>query len=127
MRRPPWQTGRMIRVLIFCLCATPLPGLAGQARVVDAQAMRVGDGWRFSVTILHGDTGWDHYADGWAIEAPDGTLLGYRELLHPHVDEQPFTRSLGGVRVPGGVGTVHVRAHDSVHGWTDEWFEIVLP
>ena len=51
------------------------------------------------------------------VEAPDGTELGYRKLLHPHVNEQPFTRSLGGVSVPDGMTEVVIRAHDSVHGW----------
>lgn len=117
----------MMRLVLLCLCTLPLPVLAGPAEVVAAQAMRNGDGWSFSVTIRHGDTGWDHYADGWAIEAPDGTQLGYRKLLHPHVDEQPFTRSLSGVKVPDGLGVVHVRAHDSLHGWSEDRFEIVLP
>ncbi|MFN3147242.1 MAG: hypothetical protein ACE368_19350 [Paracoccaceae bacterium] len=117
----------MLRSLVFCLCVLPVPGLAGPAEVLAAEAVRSGNGWSFAVTIRHGDTGWDHYADGWVIEAPDGTQLGYRELLHPHVDEQPFTRSLSGVQVPAGIGVVYVRAHDSVHGWSDDRVEIVLP
>ena len=48
--------------------------------------------------------------------APDGTVLGVRVLTHPHVDEQPFTRSLSGVAIPPGIDTVTVRARDSVHG-----------
>ena len=39
-----------------------------------------------------------------------------RTLLHPHVDEQPFTRSLTGITIPEGTDEVVVRAHDSVHG-----------
>jgi hypothetical protein len=30
------------------------------------------------------------------VRAPDGTRLGIRDHLHPHVEEQPFTRSLAG-------------------------------
>ena len=85
--------------------------------VEGAEARKSGGTWSFSVTVSHGDTGWDHYADGWRVEAPDGTELGYRKLLHPHVNEQPFTRSLGGVSVPDGMTEVVIRAHDSVHGW----------
>jgi hypothetical protein len=80
-------------------------------------ASKSGGSWSFSVTVSHGDEGWDHYADGWEVAAPDGTQLGYRKLLHPHVNEQPFTRSLSNVDIPRDVTTVIIRAHDSVHKW----------
>lgn len=90
---------------------------AGEADVVGAEASRESDGtWRFRVTVRHADTGWDHYADRWQVETPDGRVLGTRVLLHPHETEQPFTRALGGVVIPPGVTEVIVRAHDSVHG-----------
>jgi hypothetical protein len=93
------------------------PCLAGEA-VVEAVAVSPdGAAWRFDVTVSHADEGWEHYADGWEVLAPDGARLGYRELLHPHVAEQPFTRSLGGVGIPDGATELSVRAHDSVHGW----------
>ena len=91
--------------------------LAGEADVLSAKATKSGNGWRFDVTVQHGDTGWEHYADAWRVVAPDGTVLGTRTLYHPHVDEQPFTRSLSGVVIPAGVNSVTVEAHDSVHGW----------
>jgi hypothetical protein len=69
------------------------------------------------VTVKHDDEGWDHYADRWEVLGPDGEVLGTRVLYHPHVGEQPFTRSLGGVEVPEGVEKVVVRARDSVHGY----------
>jgi len=106
------------------------PGLAGagEADVVAAEAVRSADGtWRFTVTVRHADTGWDHYADRWEVLAPDGTVLGVRELLHPHETEQPFTRSLSGVEIPDGLGSVTVRAHDSVHGHGGATIEVVLP
>lgn len=102
------------------------PALADQAVVENASARASGGTWTFNVTIRHPDTGWDHYADGWAVLAPDGTELGYRKLLHPHENEQPFTRSLGGVVVPDGVSTVQIRAHDSVHGWSDKTYSLSL-
>lgn len=85
--------------------------------MVSAEAARSGGTWRFDVTVQHADTGWDHYADAWEILGPDGTRLGIRELLHPHVDEQPFTRSLTGVTIPEDVTSVEIRARDNVHGW----------
>ncbi len=97
-----------------------VPGTAGagQADVVAVEAVSEGAGiWRFHVTVAHGDTGWQHYADKWDVVAPDGAVLGTRVLLHPHEAEQPFTRSLGGVKVPAGTGAVVLRAHDSEHGY----------
>ncbi len=99
---------------------------ADQAVVESASARASGGTWTFDVTIRHPDTGWDHYADGWAVLAPDGTQLGYRKLLHPHENEQPFTRSLSGVVVPEGVTSVQIRAHDSVHGWSDKTYSLSL-
>ncbi len=94
-----------------------MAALAGEADVIAVEAAQEGDNtWRFSVTVRHADEGWDHYADRWQVVAPDGTVLGTRVLLHPHENEQPFTRSLGGVVIPEGVDEVVVRAHDSVHG-----------
>ena len=69
----------------------------------------------FNVTVRHGDTGWDHYADHWRVLDADDNELGKRVLLHPHVDEQPFTRSLSGVQIPLNIEQVTIEAHDSVH------------
>ncbi len=98
--------------------AMPGPAGAGEADVVEVQAVPESAGsWRFNVTVRHADTGWDHYADQWQVVAPDGRVLGTRVLLHPHENEQPFTRSLGGVKIPPEVTQVTVRAGDSVHGF----------
>lgn len=107
----------MRALTLLALLHIPTAAVAGKADVIDATARcspeRVCD---FSVTVRHADSGWDHYANRWEVVAPDGTVLGTRELLHPHETEQPFTRSLGGVSVPTGVPTVRIRAHDPVHG-----------
>jgi hypothetical protein len=80
--------------------------------------------WTFHVTVQHPDTGWEDYADGWDVLIPDGTVLKpdssspfTRLLLHPHVGEQPFTRSQSGIVIPSGVTQVRVRAHDLVDGY----------
>ncbi|WP_233495437.1 hypothetical protein [Rhodosalinus halophilus] len=93
---------------------------ADPARVVDAAAEREGHGWRFSVTPRHCDTGWDDHADGWRVPAPSGEVPGTRELLHPHVTEQPFTRSLAGVVVPEGVTDVRLESSTTRTGWSGE-------
>lgn len=93
--------------------------LAGEADVVGVKMQRDRDGtYSFDVTVRHGDTGWKHFANKWAVFAPDGkTVLGTRTLHHPHEDEQPFTRSQSGIRIPEGTKFVIIRAHDSVHGY----------
>ena len=102
---------------IACWLALSNAAAAGPAEVVDARATCTGETCDFAVTVRHADTGWDHYADRFEVLGPDGGTLGTRVLHHPHVDEQPFTRSLRGVAVPASVGHVDVRARDSVHGF----------
>lgn len=104
------------------------PAAAGEADVVNATARETAPGvWRISVTVRHGDEGWDHYADRWEVLGPDGAVLATRVLAHPHVDEQPFTRSLGGVEIPADIEAVSLRAHDSVHEYGGKEFVLRLP
>lgn len=109
----------MARMILLALIALVTAGAqAGEADVVAFEVTPEGGGtYRFDVTVAHGDEGWDHYADAWQVLAPDGTVLGTRELLHPHENEQPFTRSLTGVAIPAEITEVTVRARDSVHGF----------
>jgi len=100
---------------------------ADDVRIVAADFQSSGGNtWSVSVTLKHGDTGWDHYADNWRIVDGEGNIIGDRVLHHPHVDEQPFTRSLGDVKVPEGIVTVYIEAHDKVHGWTRERLTVDL-
>jgi hypothetical protein len=116
----------MRRALPLLLIAAPALALA-DLPVVEAVEARAGPaGWTFTVTVRHADEGWDHYADGWSVLTLEGEALGHRTLHHPHVEEQPFTRSLTGVTVPDGVTEVVVRAHDGVHGW-GEGMVVPLP
>ena len=88
---------------------------SGCADVIDVTV--AGDGpYTFSVTVSSPDTGWDKYADEWRIVDEQGATVGVRELTHPHVDEQPFTRSLSGVSVPAG-SVLDVSARDSIEGY----------
>ena len=106
----------LLAVLISVAAGAADSARAGEADVVGVQAKTdSSDTWRFDVTVAHGDTGWDHYADKWDVVGPGGKVLGTRVLVHPHEAEQPFTRSLGGVFIPPDVTEVILRAHDSVH------------
>ncbi|MEM0898455.1 MAG: hypothetical protein AAGI92_00710 [Pseudomonadota bacterium] len=100
---------------------------AGDVTIVDAEAVETSPGkWNFSVTVEHGDTGWDHYADAWEVRDAKDNVLGTRILAHPHVNEQPFTRSLSGVEIPASVDDVLIFARDSVHGWNEDSLEFKL-
>lgn len=99
------------------ICATP--ALADKPEVVGVIATPSGESWRFDVTIAHGDTGWDDYADGWRVVDAQGQVLATRILAHPHVDEQPFTRSQSGVLIPEGTTVVYIEVSDNLSGWFD--------
>ncbi len=117
---------RMIFGSLLLLGSTT--ALAGEADVVAVDVTKQSERrYEFSVTLRHADEGWDHYADAWQVLAPDGTLLGTRTLYHPHVNEQPFTRSLSGVAVPAGLNEVIVRAHDKVHAYGGREQRVKLP
>lgn len=120
-----------MKVIIWILTCTCLIGgtaYAGEADIVDVRARMTGkDTFSFDVTVRHADEGWKHYADKWDVVAPDGTVLGTRTLYHPHVDEQPFTRSLSGVKIPESIKEVTVRAHDLVHGYGGKTVTVVVP
>ena len=103
-----------------------LPVFAGEPEITNVTVEKVGMVWNVHVTIEHPDTGWDHYADGWEIFDADGNLLGTRKLMHPHVDEQPFTRSLSGIVLPDGTREIFVKAHCSVDGWSSEMVRVDL-
>ena len=101
--------------------------IADDATIEAVETRQDGETWSFSVTLRHGDTGWDDYADGWRVVAKDGTEYGLRTLFHPHVNEQPFTRSLSGVVVPSGVDRVFIEARTNTKGWGAVRFEVELP
>lgn len=102
--------------LIFAISAAPV--FADDAKITNVSAAQNGGLWQFDVTVQHGDTGWDHYVDSWRVVDADGNVLGQRNLAHPHVDEQPFTRSLSGVKIPDGVNEVTIQTRDLPGGWS---------
>ncbi len=114
---------------LITLIATLTAGasLASEVEIVNVRAVESAGTWRFDVSLRHKDSGWDHYADGWEVLAPDGASLGMRVLLHPHVNEQPFTRSLSGVVIPEGITEVVIRARDNVDGWSAKTYPFTLP
>ena len=119
---------KILLAVVGISAAITATALGGEADVTQAEASRTGPGvYRFTVSVLHADQGWDHYADRWEVLAPGGRVLAVRTLHHPHVDEQPFTRSLDGVELPAGIGQVQVRAHCSVHAYGGKSVLVNLP
>ena len=116
-----------MRSLLPLLLLGASAAAADPPQVIGTEARVSGDSWRFSVTLDHPDTGWDHYADGWRVELADGTVVGERPLAHPHVTEMPFTRSQSGIVIPDGVTEVYIRARCNVDGWADERTPFSLP
>jgi hypothetical protein len=96
---------------------TTTSAITGCADVIDGEVEWMDSDFRVTATVRSADTGWERYADAWEVRAPDGTVLGTRVLAHPHVDEQPFTRSLDGVAIPESLESVEIAARDSVVGF----------
>lgn len=104
-----------------------VPARADDVVILATEFRSTGEGlWLVHVTLRHGDTGWEHYGDAWRVVDGDGNVLGERVLHHPHVEEQPFTRSLGNLRIPAGTPVVYIEAHDSVHGWSPQRLPVDL-
>lgn len=121
------MTRQLVFVIVLALCV-PVTGLCGEADVLKVDVEKAGSGsFNFDVTVQHADTGWDHYADKWDVLDPDGKVVATRTLHHPHVGEQPFTRSLSGVKIPADIAEVTVRAHDSVHAYGGRAATVELP
>ena len=120
--------------LMTLLCGSTGSGMgvvwAEPAHVVDAHAACSGHPHlvcQFTVTVRHADEGPAHYADKWEILSLDGTLLQSRKLHHPHIDEQPFTRSISGVSLSSSIKQVRIRAHVSQHGYGGKELILDLP
>jgi len=104
---------------------------AGEVSILGADLTHQGNNtWSVNVTLKHDDTGWDHYADNWRLVDAKGSVLGDRVLFHPHVNEQPFTRSLNAINIPAITvqqgDTLYIEAHDKLHGWTDNRLSLDL-
>ncbi|MDH5516334.1 MAG: hypothetical protein OEY36_00770 [Gammaproteobacteria bacterium] len=110
----------MYKLLIMCLLLIGQNVMANEVQIVNVKMHNNdGDEYRVDVTLLHGDTGWDHYADGWEILDKNKKVIAQRILGHPHVNEQPFTRSLYRAKISQHEKLIYIRAHDKVHGYSE--------
>lgn len=111
--------------IFIAACATLASLFANEAVVEAVKVSKQDDIYRFAVRILHEDSGWDHYVNKYEVLDRDGKVLATRTLVHPHEHEQPFTRSLSGVKIEGR-RVVFIRANDSVDGYS-KLFKVRLP
>jgi len=105
----------LLNVLVMCSAHV----VANEADIIDAEVKRGNDGsFTFNVTVQHADEGWNHYADHWLILDKDEQMIAARKLMHPHVKEQPFTRSLSYIQIPDEVTEIIIRAHCSIDDYS---------
>ncbi len=97
---------------------------------VDVENIKItaleGERFRIDVTLRHDDTGWEHYANRWDVLDEANNVLGTRVLAHPHVNEQPFTRSLT-LEIPKNIKQITIRGHDLVHKYGGKHMSADLP
>jgi len=122
------KTKIIIKTIIFLLISGFMGAQlqAGEVTIKRVVFEKHASGWTVDTTLQHQDTGWQHYADAWRVVDGQGNVLGTRTLVHPHVDEQPFTRSLSNIRIPAALDIIYVEAHDKKHGWSADKVKVQL-
>lgn len=107
---------------------TPSPAEQRYPDILAVEMTPEDDGeFTFAVTVSSPYDTPERYADAWRVLAPDGAVLGERELLHDHADEQPFTRILRDVRIPEHVTHVTVQGRDKVYGYGGTTMTVPVP
>jgi len=107
---------RIFFVFIIFSCTGSTGSRAQHAEVLEVAVTGDEENYTFSVTLKSPDTGCEQFADWWEVITPEGDLIYRRILLHSHVNEQPFTRSGGPVKV-GENRALIIRAHMNTSGY----------
>ncbi len=110
-------------LLIFGLLFS-VNAFANNVEIVRVVLSKYAGSWRADVTLRHADEGWKHYADAWRLVDDKGNEIAKRVLWHPHVNEQPFTRSLSNFHLSENIKILYVEAHDKKHGWSPDRVKI---
>lgn len=123
----------LLVLLALSLAAVLIPVRASEPvqkfpDVIAAEVKARGDGvFDFDVTVSSSYDTAQRYADGFRVMDQDGTVYGERTLWHDHANEQPFTRDLYGVTIPGKVRRVVIQARDRRFGYGGRTLEVTLP
>lgn len=93
--------------------------IENKAAILEVEASGEPGDYSFAVTVSSPDEGCSQYADWWEVISLEGALIYRRVLLHSHVDEQPFTRSGGPVKIKRDEDVI-VRAHMHPGGYSSQ-------
>jgi len=115
---------KFIQVLVVMSYFLTNAVIASNVEIVKVVLTKHSGTWRADVTLNHADTGWKHYADAWRLVDGQGNEIGKRTLYHPHVNEQPFTRSLSSFQILENTKIVYIEAHDLNRGWSKNKLKI---
>jgi hypothetical protein len=115
---------RALVLAVPCLFALASLARAEAPRVESASIVQEGAGWTVRALIRHPDSGWDHYASGWQILAPDRTVLALAEITHPHPDGEPIREELTGLQLPEGVDHLLIRVRCTLDGWSARFYRL---
>lgn len=91
--------------------------LLKEAQVLAVKSSGAPLNYTFEVEIKSPDTGCDQYADWWEVVTEDAQLIYRRILTHSHVNEQPFRRSGGPVKINTNQ-KVFIRVHMNNLGYS---------
>ena len=91
------------------------PNVRPLANISSVSASGSLNNYTFNVGILSPDRGCQQYADWWEVLTSKG-LIHRRILAHSHINEQPFIRSSGPVKI-NAIEQIWIRAHMSNGGY----------
>lgn len=118
--------------ILICLTASLMASVstveASPTKIINATISLGGNAsYTIAVTLEHADHGWDHYANQWQVVGPNGDVIATRILAHPHVNEQPFTRSLSNIQIPEGISKITIKAGCTISGIDSNAFVLDVP
>jgi hypothetical protein len=114
------KTHEVIRICLLILLINPLICFSQEDRqnadIVSVKGTGTPQNYTFHVEVSSPDKGCNQYANWWEVLSPNGELLYRRILGHSHVNEQPFIRSGGEVKINKDE-IVIIRAHMNNFGY----------